>query len=77
MRNPSSLVGASALVLSSAVVVIVAAVGAVAFVAELHQTWTWYFRMEETISTVTPVVMGLVGVVLVTLFGLVLLSPTD
>ena len=43
----------------AALCVAVAVVGGVAVVAESISTWTWYFRMEQTVALATPVVGGL------------------
>ena len=68
-------VGAVALVVL--LLVTTAAVGAVTTLAELQGTWTWYLRMERTVSFATPVVTALGGIVLVALFGLAAFAPRD
>lgn len=50
-------------------------VAAVAAVAEFHQTWIWYFRMEQSISTATPVSAVLTVTALVGAFGVVFTVP--
>lgn len=62
------------LVLFGALLVVVASVGLVGFVAETQQTWQWYFRMEQAIATLTPVAVALSGASIVALFGAVLLT---
>lgn len=53
----------------------VLAVAVVAMVAEAHQTWEWYFRMEQTMSLLTPVTLALLGLTVVCAFGLVYVAP--
>jgi hypothetical protein len=62
------------LVLLGALVVVVAGVGFVGFVAETQQTWRWYFRMEQAVATATPLALALSGASLVALFGAVLVT---
>lgn len=59
------------------VAVVVAAVGAVAVVAELNETWTWYFFMERTITVATPLTLGLVGLSVFACFCLIVHSPSE
>ena len=55
---------------------VVIGVGSVAVVAESMNTWIWYFRMEKIITAGTPVVLGLLGLTLVSTIGFVLAFPT-
>ena len=71
MRNLARVCRAGTVLSATALCLVVAAVGVVAFVAELHATWTWYFRMEQAIETATPVAMGLLGASVAFLFGTV------
>lgn len=45
---------------------IVMGVGAVAIFAELGNTWTHYFFLEQTVATATPVTTTLLAVAVVT-----------
>lgn len=56
---------------------VVIGVGSVAVVAESMNTWVWYFRMERAITAGTPVVLGLLGLTLVSAIGFIVVSPTD
>lgn len=56
---------------------VVAVVGAVAVLAELQNTWRWYFRMEQTIALATPIVLGLLGLALASTLGLVVFTTTN
>lgn len=58
-----------------ALCLLVIGVGAVSFVAELYQTWTWYFRMEEVIATATPVAIALLGITISGAIGTVFSIP--
>ncbi|WP_227357463.1 hypothetical protein [Haladaptatus salinisoli] len=60
------------LVLLGTLVVVVAGVGLVGFVAETQQTWRWYFRMEQAIAIATPIALALAGASLVALLGAIL-----
>lgn len=77
MPTYAHVIRVGALALTGVVLLVVASVGAVAYVAELHQTWQWYFRMEEAIRAATPVVAGLAGVALAAFLGLVAFSLRD
>ncbi|WP_458210002.1 hypothetical protein [Haladaptatus sp. NG-SE-30] len=57
--------------------VVVVAVGLVAFVAETQANWQWYFRMEQTITAATPIAMGLLTASLVGLASLVVLAGRE
>lgn len=56
---------------------VVAAVGVVAFVAELQKTWEWYFLMERTIALATPVALVLVSVSVIACFCLIAVTAGD
>jgi hypothetical protein len=56
---------------------VVVGVGGVAVVAESMNTWVWYFRMEQVIAVGTPVVLGLLGLTLVSAIGFVVAFPTN
>ncbi|WP_101298268.1 hypothetical protein [Halegenticoccus soli] len=56
---------------------VLVAVATVAFVAEMHRTWEWYFRMERAISFATPLALGLCAAAMVGGFGLVFLAPEE
>ena len=71
MRDLARVCRAGTVLSATALCLVVAAVGVVAFVAELHATWTWYFRMERTIATATPLAMWLLAASLAFLFGTV------
>ncbi|NHN48942.1 hypothetical protein G9464_15255 [Halostella sp. JP-L12] len=71
MRNLARVCRAGTILSGAALCLVVATVGAVAFVAELHATWTWYFRMERAIETATPVAMWLLATSVAFLFGTV------
>lgn len=71
MRNLARVCRAGTVLSATALCLVVAAVGVVAFVAELHATWTWYFRMERAIETATPLAMWLLGASVAFLFGTV------
>lgn len=62
---------------TTALVLVVMAVGAVAVYAEAQKTWTWYFHMERAIETATPIAVGLVVVSLLAFFGFVLVAGRD
>lgn len=70
--NPRRAAQAIPLVLLGALVVVVAGVGLVGFVAETQQTWRWYFRMEQAIAIATPIALALAGTSLVVLLGAIL-----
>jgi hypothetical protein len=59
------------------VALVVAAIGVVAIVAELHKTWEWYFLMERAIALATPVALGLVALSMIACFCLIALSPSE
>ncbi len=71
MRSLTRVCRVGTVLSATALLLVVALVGLVAFVAEMHATWTWYFRMERTISAATPVAMWLLGSSFVFLFGTV------
>lgn len=73
----AALVRGGAVVAVSLVCLVVAAVGAIAVVAELNETWGWYFLMERTITLATPLTLALVGLSVVACFCLIVLSPND
>jgi hypothetical protein len=52
-------------------------VGSIAVIAESINIWVWYFRMEQIIATVTPVVLGLFCLALASAIGFVVISSTD
>jgi hypothetical protein len=56
---------------------VVVGVGSIAVLAESMNTWIWYFRMEHVIAAGTPVVLGLLGLTLVSAIGFVVVFPTD
>jgi hypothetical protein len=56
--------GSLTLLFAVALVVLVAAVGAVAVAAELLNTWSDYFLMERAITAATPLAGVLLGLVL-------------
>lgn len=62
------------LVLVGALLVVVAGVGLVGAVAETQQTWRWYFRMEQTVATATPIALALTGASVLALFAAVLFT---
>jgi hypothetical protein len=71
MRNLFRVCRIGTVLSTTALLLVVVAVGTVAFVAEMHATWTWYFRMEQTITAATPVAMWLLGASLAFFFGTV------
>ena len=73
----AALVRGGAVVVVSLVYLVVAAVGAVAVVAELNETWRWYFLMERAIAFGTPITLALVGLSVVACFCLIAFSPRD
>lgn len=77
MRNVARICRVGTLLSATALLLVVAAVGAVAFVAEMYATWTWYFRMEQAIATATPVAVWLLGVSMAFLFGTVLTADRE
>lgn len=78
MRNASldlrRAVRVAPMVLVGLLLVVVAGVGLVGFLAETQQTWRWYFRMEQAVAAATPVALALSGASLVALFGAVLFT---
>ena len=56
---------------------VVAVVGAVAFVAEVNETWEWYFLMERAIALATPFALALVGLSVIACFCLVAVTTGE
>ena len=50
---------------------VVLGVGAVAMVAELGNTWTYYFMLERTVALATPVTTALLALALLVGLGAV------
>lgn len=66
-----TLARVSTVVAVGLVTLLIAAVGTIAFVAEINETWEWYFLMERAIALATPLVLVLVGLSVVACFCLV------
>lgn len=77
MRRVASVARAATVASTTALALVVMAVGAVAVYAEAQKTWTWYFHMEQAIETATPIAVGLVVVSLLAFFGFVLVAGRD
>lgn len=71
MVDLSDLLRGTAVLSVVGLCLVVAGVAVVAVVAEAHQTWTWYFRMEQAISAGTPIALGFTGLAIASSFGLV------
>lgn len=54
--------------------VVVAAVGAVALIAELNGTWIWYRRMEKVVAATAEPALVLAALAVVAMFGAVLVA---
>jgi hypothetical protein len=73
----AALLRGGAVLAVSLVALVVAAVGAVALVAELNATWGWYFLMERSIALAAPITLALLGLSVLACFSLIVLSPEE
>jgi hypothetical protein len=68
VTDAGRLAGTAAVISGASLLVLVAAVGAVATVAELQGTWSWYRQMELVIATAAEPAVALAALTAVSAF---------
>lgn len=77
MRNVANTLRGLTVVSTTALLVLVMAVGAVGAYAQAMSTWTWFFYMERTIEAATDIALALLFVSLLAFFGFVLVATVE
>lgn len=77
MRETAHPLGMLAVVAVGTLVLLVAGSGAIAVWAQLNNTWRHFFLMEQTFSTLTPIVIGVAVIAVITSLAAVLRSGSS
>ncbi|MFC4246996.1 hypothetical protein ACFOZ7_08285 [Natribaculum luteum] len=74
MRKITHPFGLLAVASLGALFLLVAGAGAIAVWASLNDTWRHFFLMEQTFATLTPIVLGVAAVAVITSLAAILRS---